>query len=267
MPRSITSLATTGPATLVAVATHQRDQRPSSARRPVRAGEPAERARAAVPGALAGASSRQPSSARAAGGPPLVDRRVAVQVDERAVDQAVAVDLRGRRRSTRSARRGCPRATIRPRSSTTTRSASEIVLRPVGDDQRRSALHHLAQRQLDPGLGGRVDRRGGVVEDQDARVHRAARGRSRSAAAGRPRASGRARRRASRSRPGRSQMNSCAWAWRAAWTISSGVASGRAVGDVLGHGGREQERVLADDADVAAQRVERDVADVGAVDA
>ena len=40
----------------------------------------------------------------------------------------------------------------------------------VGDDERRAALHDLAQGGLDLALGGGVDRRGGVVEDQDARV-------------------------------------------------------------------------------------------------
>ena len=41
---------------------------------------------------------------------------------------------------------------------------------PVGDDERRAAPHRLAQARADPRLGGRVDRGGRVVEDQDARV-------------------------------------------------------------------------------------------------
>ena len=41
---------------------------------------------------------------------------------------------------------------------------------PVGDDQRRPAAHHLAQREPDPRLGRRVDRGGRVVEDEDARI-------------------------------------------------------------------------------------------------
>ena len=41
---------------------------------------------------------------------------------------------------------------------------------PVGDDERRPAVHRLAQPALDRLLGGRVDRRGGVVEDQDPRL-------------------------------------------------------------------------------------------------
>src|SRR5437588_2115938 len=40
----------------------------------------------------------------------------------------------------------------------------------VGDDQRRAAAHRLAQPEPDPRLCGRVDRRRGVVEDEDARV-------------------------------------------------------------------------------------------------
>src|SRR5919201_88700 len=40
----------------------------------------------------------------------------------------------------------------------------------VGDDQGRPAAHRLAQPEPDPRLGRRVDRRGGVVEDEDPRV-------------------------------------------------------------------------------------------------
>src|SRR5919197_1218137 len=41
---------------------------------------------------------------------------------------------------------------------------------PVGDDQRRPAVHRLAQAETDTRLGGRIHRRSGVVEDEDARV-------------------------------------------------------------------------------------------------
>ena len=78
---------------------------------------------------------------------------------------------RGRPGSARAARRARRWATMRPWSSTTTCVGQRDRGQPVGDDQRRAALHHLAQRQLDPGLGVRVDRRGGVVQDQDPRVH------------------------------------------------------------------------------------------------
>ena len=40
----------------------------------------------------------------------------------------------------------------------------------VGDDEGRPPGHHLAEPGLDRRLGGRVDRGGGVVEDQDPRV-------------------------------------------------------------------------------------------------
>ena len=68
-----------------------------------------------------------------------------------------------------------PSATMRPSSSSTTRSASAIVAGPVGDDDRRATVHHLGERGADLVLLARVDRRGRVVEDQDARVgeHRA----------------------------------------------------------------------------------------------
>ena len=42
--------------------------------------------------------------------------------------------------------------------------------RPVGDDERGALRHHLGQRVADLVLLGRVDRGGGVVEDQDAGV-------------------------------------------------------------------------------------------------
>ena len=42
--------------------------------------------------------------------------------------------------------------------------------KPVGDDDRRPPLHHLAQPEPDVRLGRRVHRGRGVVEDEDARV-------------------------------------------------------------------------------------------------
>ena len=41
---------------------------------------------------------------------------------------------------------------------------------PVRDHERRAPLHHLGERVLDAVLGGGVHARGGVVEDQDARL-------------------------------------------------------------------------------------------------
>ena len=41
---------------------------------------------------------------------------------------------------------------------------------PVGNGDRGPALDEVFQRQLDFALGFRIDRRGGLVEDQDSRV-------------------------------------------------------------------------------------------------
>ena len=49
-------------------------------------------------------------------------------------------------------------------------------------------------------------------------------------------------------------MKSWAWATRAAASISSSVALGTAVGDVGPHRVGEEEALLEDDADLAAQR-------------
>ena len=40
----------------------------------------------------------------------------------------------------------------------------------VGDDEGRAPGHRLVEREPDQALGGRVDRGGGIVEDQHARV-------------------------------------------------------------------------------------------------
>ena len=63
-----------------------------------------------------------------------------------------------------------PTSTIRPRSSTTSRSALRSVLKPMGDGDRRAALDQVVERFLDLALGLGVDRAGGLVEDQDPRV-------------------------------------------------------------------------------------------------
>ena len=61
-------------------------------------------------------------------------------------------------------------------------------------------------------------------------------------------------------------MNSWACARRAACSISSTRGVGLGVGDVLGDGRGEQERVVADDRDGLAQRAQVDLAHVGAVE-
>ena len=59
---------------------------------------------------------------------------------------------------------------MRPRSSTTSRSALPQRAQPVGDGDRGAALNQVVQRLLDLALGFRVDRRRGFVQDQDRRV-------------------------------------------------------------------------------------------------
>ena len=60
-------------------------------------------------------------------------------------------------------------------------------------------------------------------------------------------------------------MNDAACARSAASSISSRVASRFRVGDVLGDGGAEQEAVVGDEGDLAAQRPHVDVAEIGPV--
>ena len=103
-------------------------------------------------------------------------------------------------RAAPSARRAAPTSTTRPRSITTSRSALRSVRQPVGDGDGRAALHQVVERLLDLLLGLGVDRRGGLVEDQDARVDQQRARDARCAGARRRRGPGRARRPASRSR-------------------------------------------------------------------
>ena len=136
----------------------------------------------------------------------------------------------------------------------------------MGDDERRAPRHHLAQRRLDGLLRRRVDRGRRVVEDEDARV--------------------------GEQRPGdRDALALAAGEREAALADARVVAVGQlgheagglgalggaldlraggvraAVGDVVVDGGAEQERVVGDHRDGAAQRGEVDLPHVGAVDA
>ena len=87
---------------------------------------------------------------------------------------------------------------------------------PVADDERRPRAHQAAQRVLDLGLGGRVDARRRVVQDQDARVAQQRPGDRDALALAAATASGRARRRACRSPRAAPTMKSWMPAWRAA---------------------------------------------------
>ena len=77
---------------------------------------------------------------------------------------------RRRRRSCRRAASWRPRAATRPSSSTTISSASAIVERRCATMIVVRPSMTVSQRPPDARLGGRVDRRRGVVEDQHARV-------------------------------------------------------------------------------------------------
>ena len=201
--------------------------------------------RAARPPALAAPRATSAARPRRDFGLLLGDRALepAVLVDL-AVDLArgehLVVGCRGRRpgrgRGRRSRRRG---------RSSRARWAMITVVRPRIASRRPSA---------DPRLGRGVDRGGRVVEDQDPRIDdERARDREPLALAARER-DRRARRSPSRSPRGSRSMNSCACASRAA---SLDLLVGRlraAEGEVVADGGREEERILRDHADLAAQR-------------
>ena len=136
---------------------------------------------------------------------------------------------------------------------------------PVGDHERGAAAHRLAQRLLDRLLGRGVDRGGGVVEHEDARVdHQRPRDRDPLALA----AGERQPALADHGVVAVGQLGDEARRLRALGGPLDLLAGGvrPPVGDVVVDGGAEQERVVGDDADLRAQRVELDVADVGAVD-
>ena len=62
-------------------------------------------------------------------------------------------------------------------------------------------------------------------------------------------------------------MNSCAWAARAAASMALRAGLGHPVGDISRDRVVEEHGLLRDDADLAAQRGQRDVAHVVAIDA
>src|SRR5581483_2856853 len=126
---------------------------------------------------------------------------------------------------------------------------------PVRDDDRRAAAHRLAQPFPDARLGARVDRRGRVVEDQDARVDdERARDRDALPLPARERD------------PALADHRVVAVGKRGHELVRLREPGGlldllvRRVGaaerEVLADGRREQERILRDHADLAAQRRE-----------
>src|ERR671937_673572 len=136
---------------------------------------------------------------------------------------------------------------------------------PVGDDQGRPAAHRLAQPEPDPRLGRRVDRRGGVVEDEDPRVDgERARDRQPLALPARERDYALADHRVVALRQTLHELVRLREPRDARELLVVEVAD--AEGDVLPHRRREEERILRDDADRAPEGGEFDVSDVDAVD-
>ena len=136
---------------------------------------------------------------------------------------------------------------------------------PVRDHERRAAGHQPIQRLEDHRLRPRIDRRGRLVEDENRRVlqERPGDADALALAAGQPDAALADRRLVA---PGSREMKSCALAAVAAATISSSRGVELAVADVVGDRAREQHRILRHEADVVAQRSQRERADVMAVD-
>src|SRR5919205_1904489 len=136
---------------------------------------------------------------------------------------------------------------------------------PVSDDQRRPAAHRLTQAEPDPRLGGRIDRSGGVVEDEDPRIDgERARDRQPLALASRKRDPALADHSVVALRQTLHELVRLREPGDARELLVVEVAD--AEGDVLAHRGREEERILGDDSDRVPERGELDVADVDAVD-
>ena len=136
---------------------------------------------------------------------------------------------------------------------------------PVADDERRARVHQPAQRALDLGLGGGVDARCRVVEDQDARVlEQRARDRDALALPAGQRQPALADERVVAVGQARDERVDACLARRLLDLVVARL--GPRVGDVVAQRRGEQERVVGDQADLAAQRSEVDVAHVGAVD-
>ena len=135
----------------------------------------------------------------------------------------------------------------------------------VGDDDRRPALHHLGQPLADAGLGGRVHRRGRVVEDEDPRVDEdRARDREPLALTAGERDAALADHGLVAVRQGLDELVRLGRARRLLDLLVGRV--GRAEGDVLADGRGEEERILRDHADLSPERPAGHVAHVDAVD-
>ena len=136
---------------------------------------------------------------------------------------------------------------------------------PVRDDHAGAAAHELPQRILDQVLALAVERAGGFVQDQDARVaqERARDGDALALPAGELGAA-LAEQRVVALGQLHDELLGVRGACYPAQRFVAGV--GPAVQDVVAHAAREQHGVLGDDADLAAQRPQGHVAQIVAVD-
>ena len=110
----------------------------------------------------ASASRRSPSST-----PPCIHMSIHPRDRRRALPRR---GPRGRQALESRSDRWVPSATTRPSLEQHDPVGQRDGGRTVGDDDRGAAPHHLGEGVADLVLLGRVDRRGGVVEDQHARV-------------------------------------------------------------------------------------------------
>ena len=149
----------------------------------------------------------------------------------------------------------CPCSTIRPSSSTISRSSAAMVESRCAMAMHRLALHQRVELLLDRRLDLRIERRGRLVEDQDRRVleEHAGDGDALALAARQLDAALADMRVVAAAAPrGRASpwMNSSACACRAAAAISASSALGPAVGDVVADRAVQQRGVLRHHADL-----------------
>ena len=135
---------------------------------------------------------------------------------------------------------------------------------PVGDQQRRSTGHDSAQRAVDSSLDARVNRAGGVVEDEDPWVveDRARQGDPLTLTAG----EGQPTLPDGSVIPARELLDKLVRLSCTGGRLDLFVGRVRpSVRDVRANGVREEEAVLEDDANLASERVQRDRAHIETV--
>ena len=134
----------------------------------------------------------------------------------------------------------------------------------MGDHNRRSAAHHLAERLLDLGFRPHVERRGGVVEDEHPRVREERAGKAEPLPlTARQREALFADDRVDSVREGLDEVEGLGLAKRQADLVVGCVRSSER--DVGPHTCREKEGVVVHDADASTERVQRHVLHVDAV--